>query len=102
MLETISRKETLQSLYLRSRSYLNEAFGDEYPSSELRGDMLQDPTNMKFAEAMSILSRISLFGERYGKTVEDMSKTEKTREVVELQTIRVDLKRIWEVSLHEL
>lgn len=102
LLETISRKETLQSLYLRSRSYLNEAFGDEYPSSELRGDMLQDPTNMKFAEAMSILSRISLFGERYGKTVEDMSKTEKTREVVELQTIRVDLKRIWEVSLHEL
>jgi hypothetical protein len=54
----IGNQESLPRLYLRSRLYLKEAFGESYPSLELRDDMIQDPVNLKFAEGMSILGKI--------------------------------------------
>uniref|UniRef100_A0A0B7KLN4 Transcription factor domain-containing protein n=1 Tax=Bionectria ochroleuca TaxID=29856 RepID=A0A0B7KLN4_BIOOC len=54
----LRRSESLPRLYLRSRLYLKEAFGESYPSLELRDDMIQDPVNLKFAEGMSILGKI--------------------------------------------
>ncbi|CAG9989210.1 unnamed protein product [Clonostachys byssicola] len=54
----IGNQGSLHRLYLRSRLYLKEAFGERYPSLELRDDMIQDPVNMKFAEGMSVFGRI--------------------------------------------
>ncbi|KAJ3533629.1 hypothetical protein NM208_g7898 [Fusarium decemcellulare] len=62
LLGTIAQQENLHSVYLMSRSYLKEGFGDTYPSSELRGDMLQDPVNLQFLESMALLSRIISLG----------------------------------------
>lgn len=58
LLAIIGKRNGLPQLYLSSRLYLKEAFGDTYPSSELRNDMIQDPVNLKFSEAMTVLGRI--------------------------------------------
>jgi len=100
LLEFVATKETLQSLYLKSRSYLNEAFGVGYPSSELRGDMLQDPINIKFVEAMSLLSRIISFEKRHeDRTYEQFSSTSQQWKSADLQEIRSDLASVRDVCM---
>ncbi len=59
IIEFLGRNENLHQLYRKSRSYLREAFGADYPSSELRDDMLQDAANSKWLDLMLLTSRIA-------------------------------------------
>jgi len=100
LLEFVAKKEMVGSLYLKSRSYLDEAFGDCYPSTELRGDMLQDPVNIKEVEAMSLLSRIISFENNHElRTYKEYNSTGQAWKSAELQEIRADLTSLRNVCM---
>jgi hypothetical protein len=96
LLDIVLERENIQCLYRKSRTYLQDAFQNEYPSLELRHDMLQDPANEKLGEAMSILGLIIALGKKNYATRSGKSFCERSKEVAE---IRIKLKAIQEVSL---
>lgn len=100
LLDIVAEKESLRSIYLKSRSYLREGFGEGYPSHELRGDMLQDPINIRFLEAMSLLSRIiSLEGAKYCNTTTEIGQVARRtadNEAQRLQSELSDLRNVCE------
>jgi hypothetical protein len=44
-----------------NQSYLSECFGDNYPSTELREDLIQEPMNALSDDIMCVLSRVKGF-----------------------------------------
>jgi hypothetical protein len=100
LLDTVARKENLRSIYLKSRSYLKEGFGDRYPSSELRGDLLQDTINIKYADAMSLLSQIVSFaGIRSCHTSDDLGRVSRHKDHSEVQRLQFQLSGLQHVGM---
>ena len=98
LLSTISRLNGLPRLYLSSRLYLKEAFGRHYPSSELQHDMVHDPVNMKYAEAMDTLGRVI----RYARGVSDETHHSMLNRTTELEDLHSKLLDLEEVSIYVL
>lgn len=63
MLDILDDSKALPSLRLVSanRSYLGECFGDEYPSTELCEDLVQEAVNAKSDDIKCVISGIKRF-----------------------------------------
>lgn len=93
LLSIIGKQKDLPRLYLSSRLYLKEAFGQRYPSLELQNDMVHDPVNLKFAEAMSVLGQI-LHQARVASTGCSESDSGFNEELYQLYSKLVDLESV--------
>jgi hypothetical protein len=61
LIDGLSDRVSLSSFYANSGSYLEECFGDQYPTSELKQDLQQEAGNLKLLDVMTILGQIITF-----------------------------------------
>ena len=69
LLDMLSDRVSLTSFYTRSGSYLQECFGEQYPTSELNHDLQQEAGNLKLLDIMSVLGQIVTF-ERWQRNMD--------------------------------
>lgn len=91
MLDDFNALPSLRSVS-ENQSYLSECFGDNYPSTELREDLVQEPVNATSDDIMCILSRIKAF-EAWNDEMIKRGAYEEDADVRELRATRAQALR---------
>lgn len=98
LLDELSDRVSLTSFYANSGSYLEECFGEEYPTSELKQDLQQEAGNLKLLDVMTILGQITTFQVWERDVFSDDNGTMKELRTTKIRLLHAELARIRAVS----
>jgi hypothetical protein len=102
LIDGLSDRVSISSFYANSGPYLEECFGEQYPTSELKQDLQQEAGNLKLLDIMTILGQLTTFQTWDRDAFSDDNGMMKELRTTKIRLLQAELARIRAVCVSDI